>query len=205
MSAIARAAATIADRPSSGYMPACAALPTKVRTSSCAVGEPVITSPIGAALVVDVSQLRLEPADVEGHRADEADLLHRREQQLDARMRSLLVDDATCRLDHHRKRGVLSAPRIVPPVLRTTSSSPTSGSSSPASGTVSKSRTGRSARPRRIGRGATDQFPAVAPIVGGRVLLPGESDGVERESPDRRRPAAGPKGSESRRARGRSR
>ena len=49
MSAIARAAATIAERPSSGYIPACAARPTKVSSSSCAVGEPVTTSPIGAA------------------------------------------------------------------------------------------------------------------------------------------------------------
>ena len=49
MSAIARAAATIAERPSSGYMPACAARPWNVDSSSWAVGEPTTTSPIGAA------------------------------------------------------------------------------------------------------------------------------------------------------------
>jgi hypothetical protein len=49
ISEIARAAAAIADLPSSGYMPACAARPWNVMSSCCADGAPRITSPIAAA------------------------------------------------------------------------------------------------------------------------------------------------------------
>ena len=48
-SAIARAAAAIAERPSSGYMPECDARPWKRTSIECACGAPRITSPIGAA------------------------------------------------------------------------------------------------------------------------------------------------------------
>ena len=48
-SAIAFAAAAIADRPSSGYMPAWAARPWNLTSIECAYGAPRITSPIGAA------------------------------------------------------------------------------------------------------------------------------------------------------------
>ena len=48
-SAIARAAAAIAERPSSGYMPACDARPWKRTSIACACGAPRMTSPIGAA------------------------------------------------------------------------------------------------------------------------------------------------------------
>ena len=48
-SEIARAAAAIAERPSSGCMPECAARPWKVTSSDCEYGAPRITSPIGAA------------------------------------------------------------------------------------------------------------------------------------------------------------
>jgi DeoR/GlpR family transcriptional regulator of sugar metabolism len=46
---IARAAAAMADRPSSGYIPAWAARPWKRARSDVAVGAPRTTSPIGAA------------------------------------------------------------------------------------------------------------------------------------------------------------
>ena len=49
ISAIARAAAAIAERPSSGYMPACDARPWNVTSSDCENGAPRITVPIGAA------------------------------------------------------------------------------------------------------------------------------------------------------------
>ena len=48
-SAIARAAAAIAERPSSGYMPAWDARPWKRTCIACACGAPRMTSPIGAA------------------------------------------------------------------------------------------------------------------------------------------------------------
>ena len=48
-SAIAFAAAAIAERPSSGYMPECAARPWIFTSIECAYGAPRITSPIGAA------------------------------------------------------------------------------------------------------------------------------------------------------------
>ena len=48
-SAIAFAAAWIADRPSSGNMPECAARPWNVTFSACAYGAPRMISPIGAA------------------------------------------------------------------------------------------------------------------------------------------------------------
>ena len=49
ISAIARAAAAIAERPSSGYIPACEARPWKVISSDCENGAPRMISPIGAA------------------------------------------------------------------------------------------------------------------------------------------------------------
>ena len=49
MAAIARAAASIALRPSCGRMPACAALPRKVASIRKYVGEATTTSPIGEA------------------------------------------------------------------------------------------------------------------------------------------------------------
>ena len=49
ISEIARAAARIAERPSSGYIPECAARPWKVTSIDCEYGAPRITSPIGAA------------------------------------------------------------------------------------------------------------------------------------------------------------
>ena len=48
-SAIAFAAAWIAERPSSGAIPACAARPWNVISSPCAYGAPRMISPIGAA------------------------------------------------------------------------------------------------------------------------------------------------------------
>jgi hypothetical protein len=47
-SAIAREAAAMAERPSSGCMPACAAVPWKRKSSRRACGEPSTISPIGA-------------------------------------------------------------------------------------------------------------------------------------------------------------
>ena len=49
MSAIARAAAAIAERPSSGYMPACAARPWNTASMPTAEGAPSTISPTGAA------------------------------------------------------------------------------------------------------------------------------------------------------------
>ena len=46
---IARAAARIAERPSSGRMPACAATPRNLASMRKWLGEAVITSPIGEA------------------------------------------------------------------------------------------------------------------------------------------------------------
>ena len=48
-SAIARAAAAIADRPSSGCMPEWEARPWNVTSSDCENGAPRMTVPIGAA------------------------------------------------------------------------------------------------------------------------------------------------------------
>ena len=48
-SATAFAAAAIADRPSSGYMPAWAARPWNFTSIECAYGAPRMTSPMGAA------------------------------------------------------------------------------------------------------------------------------------------------------------
>ena len=48
-SAIARAAAAIAERPSSGYIPACAARPWNLTSIDCASARRGSTSPIGAA------------------------------------------------------------------------------------------------------------------------------------------------------------
>ena len=52
-------------------------------------------------LVVDVAELGLEPGLVERVRAEQPDLLLRREQQLDAGMRTVLRDDPPRRLEHH--------------------------------------------------------------------------------------------------------
>ena len=49
MSAIARAAAKIAERPSSGYIPAWAARPWNRAAIAFCVGAPRMISPIGAA------------------------------------------------------------------------------------------------------------------------------------------------------------
>ena len=49
ISEIARAAARIAERPSSGCIPECAARPWKVTSIDCENGAPRMTSPIGAA------------------------------------------------------------------------------------------------------------------------------------------------------------
>jgi hypothetical protein len=49
ISAIARAAAAIADLPSSGCIPAWAARPWNVTSSDCAKGAPRTTVPTGAA------------------------------------------------------------------------------------------------------------------------------------------------------------
>ena len=46
---MARAAAAIADRPSSGYMPACADRPWNATSMLAAHGAPMTISPIGAA------------------------------------------------------------------------------------------------------------------------------------------------------------
>ena len=64
-SAIARDAAAIAERPSSGCIPACAAAPWKRKSRSRACGEPSTISPIARALVVDVARRRDEPRVVE--------------------------------------------------------------------------------------------------------------------------------------------
>ena len=53
-------------------------------------------------LVVDVAELGLEPRVVEGAGAEQADLLLRGEEQLDARVRPPLRDDPPRRLEHRR-------------------------------------------------------------------------------------------------------
>ena len=61
-------------------------------------------------LVVDEAELGLELREVEGAGADQADLLLRREEELDARVRPALLDDPARRLDHrHDRRLVVRA------------------------------------------------------------------------------------------------
>ena len=78
-------------------------------------------------LVVDVADARLEALDVEARRADEADLLHRREEQLHPGMRPPSSTMRRAASSITTTADLLSAPRIVPPALRTTPSSPTTG------------------------------------------------------------------------------
>ena len=58
-------------------------------------------------LVVDVPDLRTQRRVVEGGRAQQADLLLRREQELDARMRPAVGHDTARRLEHGRDGGLV--------------------------------------------------------------------------------------------------
>ena len=58
-------------------------------------------------LVVDVARPRVQAAVVEGIRADEPDLLLRREQQLDAGVRAALGEHAPRRLEHDGDGGLV--------------------------------------------------------------------------------------------------
>ena len=104
MSAIARAAAWIAERPSSGDMPACAARPWNV--ISIALRERRAEDDLAdrAFLVVDEAELRAQARVVERGGADEADLLLPREHELDPRVRDALGEHAAHTLEHLRDR-----------------------------------------------------------------------------------------------------
>src|SRR5215212_1248329 len=58
-------------------------------------------------LVVDVPDARLQPGMVERARAEQADLLLRREEQLDPRVRASLGEHAPRRLEHRDDRGLV--------------------------------------------------------------------------------------------------
>ena len=97
---MARAAAAIAERPSSGTMPECAGRPWKRTDERALVGRAHDHVADRRRLVVDEAQLGLELRVVEGARAEQADLLLLREQKLDAGVRLALGDDPPSRLDH---------------------------------------------------------------------------------------------------------
>ena len=59
------------------------------------------------ALVVDVAGLRVEPRVVEGLRAAQRDLLLRREDELDPRVRAVLAHDPPHGLEHDHDRGLV--------------------------------------------------------------------------------------------------
>ena len=70
--------------------------------------------------------------------APERDLLLRREEELDPGVRATFVEDAADRFEHHDDGGlVVRARGSSPPALRTTPSSPTTGSIAASGGTVS--------------------------------------------------------------------
>ena len=104
---MARDAAAIAERPSSGCMPACAAAPWKRKSRSRACGEPRTISPIGCALVVDEAGPCDEPRVVERVGAAERNLLLRREEELDPRVLALLLEHTSHRLEHDHDRGLV--------------------------------------------------------------------------------------------------
>ena len=102
--------AKVGDRPSRGGNRRAALLGVHARVG----GAPVETHlhrmrvrraedhvPDRRRLVVDVADLRLEARMVERCRAEQPDLLLRREQQLDARMPAVFRDDPPGRLQHH--------------------------------------------------------------------------------------------------------
>jgi hypothetical protein len=58
-------------------------------------------------VVVDVSDLRTQPLDVEGSGSPQADLLHRREQELDPGVRPAVVEYARGGLEHRGDGGLV--------------------------------------------------------------------------------------------------
>jgi len=81
-------------------------------------------------VVEDEADAGLQPLGVECLGALEPDLLLRREQELDAGMRTVLGQDQGTASSIAATAALLSAPRIVPPAFRTIPSS-TTGSSGP--------------------------------------------------------------------------
>ena len=110
ISAIARAAAAIADRPSSGYIPACAARPWNVISSCCADGAP-------STIVADRRRLVVDVADA-ARGAGDGRTRRRRcsptssfgvNSELDPGVRPALGEHAARRLEHRGDRGLVVA------------------------------------------------------------------------------------------------
>jgi SAM-dependent methyltransferase len=79
----------------------------KAEVEHAAVGRAEHDLPDRRALVVDEAGLGEEPCMVEGARTLQPDFLLRREDELDARVRKALAQDAPRRLQHHRDRGLV--------------------------------------------------------------------------------------------------
>ena len=68
-------------------------------------------------LVEDVADVRNEALVVERRRAFEAHFLHRREQELEPRVRALLAEDPPRRLEHHGDRRLVVGAKDGPPCV----------------------------------------------------------------------------------------
>ena len=137
---------------------------------------------------------------VERRRAEQADLLLRREEQLDARVRTVLARrSAAAASSIAATAALLSAPRIVPPALRTTPSS-TTGSIGPSRRhrVEVRAEEDRHAAARRRPGSRQSRFPAVAADPGAGVVL------VDLE-PERRRGSAMTRSATARSSPGRAR
>ena len=170
---MARAAATIAERPSSGNIPAWAARPRKWTSSLRWYGAPRITSPIGPAWSYTYPTLASSrdsskaaaprrPTSSFGVKRSSTPACARPSSTNRAIASSI---DATAAL--------LSAPRIVPAVLRTIPSSPTTGSIGPFGGTVSRcaQKNRGIAAPSPLGSSEQRMFPIDEPIRGPAVVF----------------------------------
>ena len=102
ISEIARAAAAIAERPSSGMHAGVRRAAVERHLERLRVRRAEDHDADRRRLVVDVADARAQPRVVERVGADEADLLLRREEQLDAGVRPALGEHAPRRLEHRR-------------------------------------------------------------------------------------------------------
>ena len=110
MSAIARAAARIAERPSSGIHPRMGGAAVEAGGNRLLGRRAEDDLADRRRLVVDVAEPGLEPLLVECTRPEQPDLLLRREEQLDAGVRTSLRHDPPRRLEHHGDRRLVVGP-----------------------------------------------------------------------------------------------
>ncbi len=162
----ARDAAAIAERPSSGNMPACEARPWKRTWIAFCEGAPRMISPIGAAWSYTkptsasslVRSNAIAPSSPTSSFGVNSSSTPGWEIPSSTRRRAASSITATAALS--------SAPRIVPAALRTTPSS-TTGSIGPVGGTVSRCAQSRSGVPPSRRPGSRHRtFPIVEPTTG---------------------------------------